>query len=343
MDMLRLQTNANSTSNDMMDKAKRVWSMLDELASSDPSAYKNYIQKTLTEGKEWMKPPTPCFAVRSLLCDNLKTKVFYLNVFTWLRLPAPEKTDESIKMYPLTPTEMKHHNESCMIMNVAVHPNILENISRAHLIQSILNLVTSQYKLLVDHDQYEILDDKTIGNLEEIQRTFVKPISKNDKNNENVEDVFNKDLSPSLIKQLSSMTISNQSSSSSNKQELQQQLPKKIVKSPVLIEELWTIPTFTEKISADKKSLIIRISLPDCESVADCDLSILRHEEIIQMECSKLHTRLNLDMKQRNKQDINPNSTFSIQNLTAKFVRKTQQLVLTIPINSESITNGENK
>jgi hypothetical protein len=40
MDMLRLQPSASSSSNDMMDKAKRVWTMLDELASSDPSAYK---------------------------------------------------------------------------------------------------------------------------------------------------------------------------------------------------------------------------------------------------------------------------------------------------------------
>jgi hypothetical protein len=40
MDMLRLQSSSNSSSNDMTDKAKRVWNMLDELATSDPTAYK---------------------------------------------------------------------------------------------------------------------------------------------------------------------------------------------------------------------------------------------------------------------------------------------------------------
>jgi len=40
MDMFRIQSSAASSSNDMMDKAKRVWNMLDELASSDPTAYK---------------------------------------------------------------------------------------------------------------------------------------------------------------------------------------------------------------------------------------------------------------------------------------------------------------
>jgi hypothetical protein len=40
MDMLRLQPTTDSSSNDMMEKAKRVWNMLDELSSSDPTAYK---------------------------------------------------------------------------------------------------------------------------------------------------------------------------------------------------------------------------------------------------------------------------------------------------------------
>ncbi len=38
--MLRLQSSTNSSSDGTMDKAKRIWNMLDELASSDPTAYK---------------------------------------------------------------------------------------------------------------------------------------------------------------------------------------------------------------------------------------------------------------------------------------------------------------
>jgi hypothetical protein len=40
MDMLRIQPSTNSSSNETMDNAKRIWNMLDELASSDPTAYK---------------------------------------------------------------------------------------------------------------------------------------------------------------------------------------------------------------------------------------------------------------------------------------------------------------
>ncbi|CAF0856158.1 unnamed protein product [Adineta ricciae] len=342
MDKIRLGNIAtNSSSNDMMDKAKRVWDMLDELASSDPTAYKSYIQKTLKEGKEWMTPPTPCFAVRSVLYNKPNFEIFYLNVFTWNRLPAPNKTDEAIKMYPITPTETSFDNESCVIFNVAVHPNTMETAPQEHLIQSILNLVISEYKLHVDHEQYCFLQEKTAGNLKEIQRQFLKPVSKTDQNDDNnVEAFADKDLSPSLIKQLSSITLTNQPSSS-NQQESHQ--PKKSVKPPVLIEELWTTPVFTEEISTNNKSLIIRVSLPDCESVVDCDVLFLPEEETIQVECSKLHMRLKLDMKKRKKPDVaDSTSIFAIKSSSAKFVRKTQQLVLTIPIIVESRTNVEN-
>jgi hypothetical protein len=37
-------------------------------------------------------------------------KIFYLNIFEWLRLPAPVKTDEITKMYSLTPMETTYNN-----------------------------------------------------------------------------------------------------------------------------------------------------------------------------------------------------------------------------------------
>ncbi|CAF0725503.1 unnamed protein product [Rotaria sp. Silwood1] len=339
MDMFRLQSSTDSPSNDVMDKAKRVWNMLDELATSDPTAYKGFIEKTLKEGKEWMAPPTPCLAVRSILHSNPTIKVFYLNIFTWLRLPAPMKTDELTKMYSLPPTEITHNNESCILVNIAVHPNVMKIIERTQLIRSTFDLVVSQHNLLVDYNHYKILDEKAIGKIEEIQQNFVRPILKNKNNDENIEELIDNDLSPSLIKQLSSMTTTDPSSSSKK-----QHQKKKNTKAPVLIEELWTIPTYTEEITSNNNFLIIRVSLPECESVADCDVTVLPGEDTVQVECSKVHMRLKLDMKKRKKPNIpNCNSVFDIQRLTAKFVRKTQHLILTIPIIIEPSTNEQNK
>lgn len=219
--------------------------------------------------------------------------------------------------------------EPCIIVNIAVHPNVMKIISNSQLIRSTFDLVASQHQLLVHYDQYEILKEKYIGNLEEIQKNFVKPLMKNKTNEINFDDT---DLDSSLIKQISSMTMS-EPSTSTNK-----------TKSTKLIEELWTIPSYTEEITANNSFLIIRIALPDCQSVSDCDVIVLPKENLIRMECVKLHMQLKLDMNKCKKPNVsNCNCTFDIQRLTAKFVRKTQQLILTIPILLEPMNAEEKK
>ena len=226
-------------------------------------------------------------------------------------------------------------------MSIAVHPDVMQIISRAQLIRSTFDLVASQHQLLVDYDHYAVLQEKSVGNLEEIQKNFVKPLSKTNKDDTNVmeEEFMENGLSPSLLKQLSSMTMSDPSSSAKKQ-------PKKPAKPPVLIEELWTTPSFTEEIvTSNNISLIVRIALPECESVADCDVTVLPREDLVQLECTKLHIRLKLDMNKRKKPNLPANcqSTFDIQRLSAKFVRKTQQLILTIPILIEQKTNEQSK
>ena len=202
-------------------------------------------------------------------------------------------------------------------MNIAVHPNVIKMIAHTQLIRSTFDLVVSQHNLLVDYDYYKILDEKAIGNIEEIQQSFIRPILKHKKNDENIEELLDNGLSPSLVKQLSSITTVDQSSSNGQQQQ------KKSTKSPVLIEELWNIPAFTEEITNNNNFLVIRVSLPECEGVADCDVTVLPWEDAVQVECSKIHMRLKLDMKKRKKPNVpNFNSVFDIQRLTAKFVRK---------------------
>ena len=76
-------------------------------------------------------------------------------------------------------------------------------IPNAQLIRSTFDLVASQHQLLVHYDQYDVLKEKCIGNLEEIQKSFVKPLMKNKTDEINFDDT---NLDSSLIKQISSMT-----------------------------------------------------------------------------------------------------------------------------------------
>ena len=213
----------------------------------------------------------------------------------------------------------------CTLVTIAVHPDVINSIARSQLIHAAFDLIHAQHHLRVDYDRFEILEQNCIGNLADIQKAFVKPALSDGAADGNVDDLIDNSLSPSLLKEISTMAVPH--SPSANKQ------PAEAVEARVLIEELWTIPTFTERIASDNSCLTVRVSLPECESVADCDLTVLPDKETIIVECSKLHTRLELDMRKRTKPHLETSDTaFDVEHLTARFVRKTHHLIMTIPI-----------
>ena len=65
---------AAGDSNKMMYKADQIWNMLDEMAKSDPAAYRSFIEKQLKEGKEAMAPPQPHMCIQTtILVGILRT------------------------------------------------------------------------------------------------------------------------------------------------------------------------------------------------------------------------------------------------------------------------------
>ncbi len=56
---------------DMHKQAQHIWAMLDELADSDPSAYKKFIEKNMKESKETMVPAKPYMCVRTKILVRL--------------------------------------------------------------------------------------------------------------------------------------------------------------------------------------------------------------------------------------------------------------------------------
>ena len=55
----------------LLGQADSVWKMLDDLAESDPEAYKRFIVKTLKEGSNVFKPPEPCFCISTVLVSEV--------------------------------------------------------------------------------------------------------------------------------------------------------------------------------------------------------------------------------------------------------------------------------
>ena len=48
-------------------QADNIWKMLDDMADSNPEAYKEFIDKVLKEGSNAYKVPEPCFCVSTAL------------------------------------------------------------------------------------------------------------------------------------------------------------------------------------------------------------------------------------------------------------------------------------
>ena len=69
-----------SSDSPAMQQAQNIWSMLDDMADSDPSAYRKFIERHLKEGKEMMQPPQPhmCIVTQTKVCEPVKLAAFDL-------------------------------------------------------------------------------------------------------------------------------------------------------------------------------------------------------------------------------------------------------------------------
>ena len=54
-------------SESLLNQAESMWKMLDDMAESDPDAYKKFIDKALKDGATSFKPPEPCFCISTIL------------------------------------------------------------------------------------------------------------------------------------------------------------------------------------------------------------------------------------------------------------------------------------
>ena len=62
---------ASNSNQDMLKQASHIWSMLDEMADSDPNAYKKFIKKTMEDGEKKIILPKPFACVESALVVKL--------------------------------------------------------------------------------------------------------------------------------------------------------------------------------------------------------------------------------------------------------------------------------
>lgn len=323
--------------------ASRIWSMLDDMAETNPAAYKAFIDKQLQEGRQYMQPPTPHMSVH--VAKSSSTPSVFINFFSWPRVPKPKSEEAPI---PVTGTRVAavdtnegNHN----IANVAFNPEVLRMYGREAsnaeerdaLVCLAINYIEDQSKIRLSRSYtIEACDckgsiamaidglrgkdrpTKEVDELDELARTF-GPLAEATRGSSISEHLLRMASSPPTVAKPENMSsefeLTIPSSSGGDKRS-----------SPVLIEELATSlvqPVYRllvkEASGEQHRIIIISVELPNVTMMSNCQLDIAKNE-------------LKLYVPDQYRLDLKLPEPVDELTATAKFVRKSHTLRITLPV-----------
>jgi len=344
---------ASNDSENMMKQAQHIWSMLDDLAAQNPEAYRKFIDKHLTEGKQAMSPPEPHMCVRTVIKQHTNHDVLFINIMEWSRIPPPKSDEDPIptlggSLFTISDDD----GSSVTVVPVAFNPKVLQDYGidsslmeeQRLLVNLAMAYIEDQNKVTVSHD-FVVLPKSTKckGPVAKSEDVLLRKVSGQDTHFSNklgelekafgplatgCKDALLTDLSSAISQEDVGDNAELQKALSSSQPELR--LPGEKVKPGVkLIEELRSTETHLvcpdctmDVISNDSsKLLIIRIHLPGISSVSECSLEISDDD---------------LYLLVPNRYELNlpfPEGTVALcDKQSAKFSKRTSLLTLTVPI-----------
>ncbi|XP_033122887.1 PIH1 domain-containing protein 2-like [Anneissia japonica] len=171
-----------SKDDDVMKQAQHIWSMLDELADSDPEAYKKFIEKNIAEGRERQAPakPSMCIKTRTL---GVNQSDLFINICSWSQVPRPKTDHEPIPVIGGDIKELKEDSKTFKVVPIAFNPEVLkECFEREDTTSMLLNLsidfITDLFKINVDRNFTKLKDSKFKGDPVTLISSFQKSSSK---------------------------------------------------------------------------------------------------------------------------------------------------------------------
>ncbi|WAR04668.1 PIHD2-like protein [Mya arenaria] len=326
----------------MMQKASHIWSMLDDMADSDPSGYKKFIDKQMMERKEFMSPPEPHMCVQTWMTkpDNV---AFYINFCTWKRIPEPANSEEPVKVAGSAVSQISDDRGKAAVTAVAFNQKVLDEFGRDPvrksdqdiLIQIAMDFIEKQHSHIKLNRKYKVLDRTHKGSVKMIQESLSQAFRTKDKDiDENLANMV-KSFAPlatespeTLIGQLhkeesSENNLTTEHSFNENLSGI------KLNTQPVkkgLIEEVTSNgsdaslpePVYKLETSSAGDSLTLRLELPGVKSVTECELDISKDDVSLLVE-DKYELKLSLPR------------TVDDARASAKFIKKTSTLTLQMP------------
>jgi len=296
---------ASNSSEDMMKQAQHIWSMLDDLSAQNPEAYRKFIDKHLTEGKEAMKSPEPHMCVQTVIKQQLNDEPLFINIMDWPRIPAPKNDEDPIPTLGGSLLKVSNDDGSTVtVVPVAFSSKILQDYGidsslleeQRLLVNLAIDYVEDQNKVTLSR-KFVILPKSTRfkGPIAKSKDALLKKVSCNDTQFCSKLGDLEKSLGPlatgckdALLTNLSSVVSEDSAGNnaehhnpSGSQPELR--LPGETVKSGVkLIEEVNSAETLLVRpdctmdiVGGDSsKQLFIRINLPGVSSVRECSLEV---------------------------------------------------------------------
>jgi len=340
---------ASNDSEDVMKQAQHIWSMLDDLSAQNPEAYRKFINKHLTEGKQAMSPPEPHMCVRTVIKQPANHNVLFINIMEWPRIPAPKSDEDPIPtLGGLLFTVADDDGSTVTVVPVAFNPKVLQDYGidsslmeeQRLLINLAIDYIEDQNKVTLSRD-FLVLPRCTLckGPVAKSKEVLLKKVGGQDTSFSNRLGDLEKTLGPlaagckdALLTDLSSDSVGAnaelEKDASSSQPELR--LPGEKAKPGVkLIEELHSTETHLvcpdstmDVVNNDfSKQLIIRIHLPGISSVSECSLEISEDD---------------LYLLVPNRYELNlpfPKGAIALSDKqSAKFSKRTSLLTLTVPI-----------
>ncbi|KAJ8316580.1 hypothetical protein KUTeg_005870 [Tegillarca granosa] len=296
-------------------QAQHIWTMLDEMAATNPESYKKFIDKHIKEGKEYMAPPKPHMCVKTVMYVSMGTKKspFYINFCGWNKVPSPKTPDDAVPVIGTPIHEINDQSEGKIgFISVAFNPKILEEygrncknkIDQETLINLAIDYIHDQQKIKLSR-QFKLLGEETLykGQINVIENSFTKK-DKSSTEMENQISELEKTFGPltgnekeSLLSKLSNISVNDDQVNTTPSQargtsdrvifplQNEHENPKK-----GLIEEISTETSETVLKKPDYKLLTdrgdngqiqqitIKIDLPSVKSVTECELDLCQYD-----------------------------------------------------------------
>ncbi|XP_067935796.1 PIH1 domain-containing protein 2-like [Watersipora subatra] len=322
----------------MLGQASQIWSMLDDMAENNPSAYRKFIDKQLKEGREHNKPPEPHMCVQTCLSSTWIP--VYINLCSWKHITKPKDDSAPIPVFggKLIKKDNEQDDEH-FIINVAFHPEVLEKFGKQctrkdeqeALIHLAITYAEDQNSIKLSAHYY-IQDFNFKGDNGSIRDDFGLPqdpmkkeLEKLAKSFAPLADIATKD--PELIEQQLNGSEVKVSLEEKNQSDIK--IPGVTTHQDSngsackLIEEIKLTPTYTltyknVDVANNTKSIMVKIDLEKVKDVQECILDISENT----LRLSSKDYSLNLDLPESIAED----------EVKARFSRTKHQLTVTLPI-----------